>query len=353
MKVIVVDDSRSNPSAVLREIEKLDLCEAIGCLDPEEALQLCRVQQFDLVLVDYVMPKMDGLQFITALREYENYRTVPIIMITSSGDRDLRRQAIGIGATDFLTKPFDWVELQARTRNLLELRQTQIQLLDRAMQLSREVEAATKNLSEREEEVIWRLARAVEYRDGTTGDHVSRVAIISKLIAEGMGFSPERTRMVYLAAPLHDIGKIGISDAILQKPGRLSSDEFATMREHVLIGARILDDGSSELIRIAALIAQSHHEKWDGTGYPDKLSGENIPLEGRIVAVADVFDALCSERTYKSAWPIEKAYEEIVSLSGAHFDPACVAAFKAKWPQIRALANAEAAAAAETNTAAA
>lgn len=351
MKIIVVDDSRSSLSAVLREIEKLGLCEAIGCLDPEEALQICRIQQFDLVLVDYVMPKMDGLQFITALREFDRYKTVPIIMITSSGDRDLRRQAIGIGATDFLIKPFDWVELQARTRNLLDLRQAQIQLSDRAVQLSQEVDATTKYLSAREEEVIWLLARAVEYRDRTTGDHVSRVAKISQLIAEGLGFSPERARMIYLASPLHDIGKIGICDAILQKPGRLSPDEFAVMREHALIGARFLDDGSSNLIRIAALIAHSHHERWDGTGYPDKLSGETIPIEGRIVAVADVFDALCSERPYKAAWPIEKAYEQIVSLSGTHFDPACVAAFKSKWPRIRALANTDAKAAAEKDTA--
>lgn len=342
MKVLVVDDSRSSLSAVLNQIQKLDRAEAVGCLDPEEALQLCRVQQFDLALVDYVMPKMDGLQFITALRAFDRYRTVPIIMITSSEDRDLRRQAIGIGATDFLTKPFDWVELQARTSNLLDLRQAQIQLSDRAFQLSREVEEATRSLSAREEEVIWRLARAVEYRDGTTGDHVSRVATISKLIAEGLGFTPERARMIYLAAPLHDIGKIGISDSILQKPGRLSPEEFSVMREHVLIGARILDDGSSELIRIAALIAQSHHEKWDGTGYPERLAGETIPIEGRIVAVADVFDALCSARPYKEAWPVEKAYEEIVSLEGKHFDPSCVAAFKAKWPQIRALAASEA-----------
>ncbi|MNY20091.1 Cyclic di-GMP phosphodiesterase response regulator RpfG [compost metagenome] len=140
--------------------------------------------------------------------------------------------------------------------------------------------------------------------------------------------------MIYLAAPLHDIGKIGIADAILSKPGKLTPEEMAIMREHVTIGARILERGGSDLIRTAELIAQSHHEKWDGTGYPDRLSGTDIPIEARIVAIADVFDALCSERPYKPAWPIEKAYAEIVRCSGAHFDPQCVAAFRAKWPEI-------------------
>jgi putative two-component system response regulator len=187
---------------------------------------------------------------------------------------------------------------------------------------------------EREEELIWRLARAIEYRDGSTGEHVSRVALLSRLIAESLGLTPERCRIIYLAAPLHDIGKIGIADAILSKPGKLTPAETTAMRTHVTIGARILEQGSSELVRAAELIAQSHHERWDGKGYPNGLSGEAIPLEGRIVALADVFDALCSERPYKKAWPIDKAYDEIVGLAGSHFDPAVVKAFQAKWPAI-------------------
>ena len=193
----------------------------------------------------------------------------------------------------------------------------------------------------REEEVIWRLARAIEYRDGDTGEHVSRVARISQLIAEGIGLSPQRCRTIYLAAPLHDIGKIGIADAILGKPGKLTPDEFKTMREHVTIGARILEGGSSDLIRTAELIAQSHHERWDGTGYPDRLSGCDIPIEARVVAIADVFDALCSERPYKPAWPVQKAYAEIVACGGTHFDPACVDAFQALWPQIQFIMQGE------------
>jgi two-component system, response regulator RpfG len=185
--------------------------------------------------------------------------------------------------------------------------------------------------------VIWRLARAIEYRDGDTGEHVSRVALISQLIAAGIGLSPQRCRTIYLAAPLHDIGKIAIADAILSKPGKLTHEEMILMREHVTIGARILENGSSDLIKTAELIAQSHHERWDGAGYPDRLSGTDIPIEARVVAIADVFDALCSERPYKKAWPIEKAYAEIIACSGAHFDPRCVAAFRDKWEEIQVI----------------
>lgn len=308
-----------------------------SCLHPREALERTYATQYDLVLVDHIMPGMDGVQFTSALRACESYRTVPIVMVTSDMDRNTRIEAIRAGATDFVNKPFDPTELQARVANLLTLRAAQVELADRATWLAREVELATAHLLAREEEIIWRLARAIEYRDGDTGEHVSRVAQISQLIATGIGLSPQRCRTIYLAAPLHDIGKIAIADAILGKPGKLTPEEVAIMREHVTIGARILESGTSDLIKTAELIAQSHHERWDGAGYPDRLSGTDIPVEARVVAIADVFDALCSERPYKKAWPIEKAYAEIVSCSGTHFDPACVAAFSAKWREIEAI----------------
>jgi putative two-component system response regulator len=270
-----------------------------------------------------------------ALRATEAYRLVPIVMVTSDVHRSVRLDAIAGGATDFVNKPFDPIELQARARNLLTLRKAQLELADRALWLAGEVEAATRHIIEREEEVIWRLARAIEYRDGGTGEHVSRVAAVCRLIAEGLGLDAEHSRIIYLASPLHDVGKIGISDAVLSKPGRLTPEEMDEMRKHVTIGVSILENGSSDLVRVAATIAESHHEKWDGTGYPHRLAGDAIPIEGRIAAIADVFDALCSERPYKPAWPIEKAYAEIVACSGAHFDPQCVAAFQAKWQEIQ------------------
>lgn len=337
MRVLIVDDSRSSLAMIGTIVKAATNAEIDSCTHPFEALERSQSTQYDLILVDHIMPEMDGVQFTSALRARDAYRLVPIIMVTSDIDRHTRIEAIRAGATDFVNKPFDPTELQARVANLLTLRAAQVELADRANWLAREVELATAHLLEREEEIIWRLARAIEYRDGDTGEHVSRVAQISQLIASGIGLSPQRCRIIYLAAPLHDIGKIGIADAILGKPGKLTPEEFAIMREHVTIGARILENGSSDLIRTAELIAQSHHERWDGAGYPDRLSGTDIPIEARVVAIADVFDALCSERPYKKAWPIEKAYAEILASSGTHFDPTCVAAFTQQWPEIEAI----------------
>ncbi|KFL32054.1 transcriptional regulator [Devosia riboflavina] len=348
MHVLIVDDSRSSLAllgSIVREIvgDDIELC-----LDPLEALRRCEERQFDLLLVDHIMPGMDGIAVIEALRNCDNYRTVPMVMVTSDIDKAIRIEAIRVGANDFLTKPFDPIELKARITNLLALRGAQVELADHANRLSREVAKATAHLLAREEEIIWRLARAIEYRDGDTGEHVSRVAQISQIIGQGLGLTPQHCRMVYLAAPLHDIGKIAIADAILSKPGKLTAEEMARMREHVTIGARILADADSDLIRTAELIAQSHHEKWDGTGYPNGISGAAIPIEARIVALADVFDALCSERPYKRAWPIDEAYAEIVRCSGTHFDPACVASFQSRWCEISALMGQETIALAES-----
>jgi putative two-component system response regulator len=334
VNILIIDDSRSSLALLGSILSEIKDCTIETFLRPVDAMARCKVMQFDLVMVDYVMPDMDGIEVTRALRQTEAYRLVPIVMVTSALDQKVRTEAIAAGATDFVHKPFDRIELQARARNLLALRKAQTELADRAVWLASEVEAATRHLVEREEEVIWRLARAIEYRDGSTGEHISRVAAVSRLIAEGLGLDAKRCRIIYLASPLHDIGKIGISDAILGKPGRLSDDEMDAMRQHVNIGMSILENGSSDLVRVAATIAASHHEKWDGTGYPHKLAGEDIPLEGRIAAIADVFDALCSERPYKAAWPVEKAYAEIVNCSGKHFDPQCVAAFQLKWGEI-------------------
>jgi len=334
MRILIVDDSRSSLAFLAQQVGELGQFEIETLLDPVVAVARSVDVQFDLVITDNVMPKMDGVELTKRLRQSEKHRRVPIVMVTSDIDRASRLAAIDAGANDFLPKPFDSLELKARIRNLLALREAQIELADRANWLLREVEIATRHVVEREEELIWRLARAIEYRDGDTGEHVSRVAQISRLIGESLGLAAERCRMIYLAAPLHDIGKIGIADAILSKPGKLTPAEITAMREHVTIGARILERGSSELIRVAELIAQSHHERWDGKGYPDQLSGTDIPIEARIVAIADVFDALCSVRPYKPAWPIDSARAEIVKGSGTQFDPRCVMAFEQVWPQI-------------------
>lgn len=339
MRILIVEDNRTNLAVLISIVSKIEGCDVEGYANPLEAMEKVRAGRYDLVLIDFMMPQMNGIEFITQLRTMNAYKLVPVVMVTADDDRKIRLDAIAAGATDFLNKPVDSIELRARVKNLLALRQAQLDMADHADWLAREVAAATQHLADREEEVIWRLARAIEYRDGGTGEHISRVARISRLIAEGLGLSRETSRNIYLASPLHDVGKIGIADAILSKPGKLTPDEMSAMREHVNIGARILEDGSSDLIRVAASIAATHHEKWDGTGYPAGLEGTEIPIEGRISAVADVFDALCSERPYKPAWPIEAAYQEIIRGSGTHFDPACIEAFKLRWREIAQVMN--------------
>lgn len=340
MRVVLIDDSKSVLFALQAALKDLTDITVETFLDPEMALLVCRTTVFDIVLVDYTMPKLDGIEVIRTLRRQPSYSHVPIIMITSETERSIRLEAIEAGATEFLSKPIDIVELKARVRNLLALRQAQLELSARAKGLTAIVANATLKLVAREEEIIWRLARAIEYRDGNTGEHVSRVAHICRLLAEDLGLDDTLCRMIYLAAPLHDVGKIGIADDILLKPGRLTAEELEQMRKHVEIGVSILENGSSDLVRIAETIAGGHHEKWDGTGYPNGVSGEAIPIEARIAAVADVFEALCSERTYKKAWPVEEAYQHILTNSGRHFDPRCVDAFKRQWRAISALMEA-------------
>ncbi|MGO6998895.1 HD domain-containing phosphohydrolase [Rhizobium leguminosarum] len=337
MPLLIVDDSESSLLALETAVRGFDGCVVESFTNPLEALARCREVDFDVVLVDYLMLEMNGIEMIRRLRRQPGYEDVPVVMITSQAKRAVRLEALEAGATDFLAKPFDPLELQARVLNLMALHKAQLALADRAKSLDMAFRHATEQADMREQEIIWCLAQAMASRDGNTGDHIERVANIAELIAEGLGLDRIQRRNIYLAAPLHDIGKIAIPDAILQKPGKLERHEIERMREHVPIGVAILANSSAELSRVATAIIAGHHEKWDGTGYPKGLSGDAIPIEARIVAVADVFEALCSDRPYKQAWPIERAYEEIIACSGSHFDPACVAAFRRKWPAIRAL----------------
>lgn len=339
MRALIVDDSKSVllwMGAALTELPNLslDLCDT-----PEEALALAATRQYDLVVVDYLMPKLTGIELTAALRQQPDYHAIPIVMITAEQDSEVRLKAIVAGVNDFLNKPFDPIELRARVTNLISLRRTQVELAAHAHRLEEAVREATAELASREKEMIWRLARAIEMRDGGTGAHVARVAAISRLIAEGLPLAPHVCQMIHLAAPLHDIGKIGVRDAVLNKPGRLTPEEMAEIREHVNYGVRLLENGGSDLIRVAAAIIGGHHEKWDGSGYPCGLAGTAIPIEARVTAVADVFDALTSARPYKEAWPAKRAYDEIVRCSGSHFDPECVRVFCEKWPDIEEIAR--------------
>ena len=327
MRICVVDDERISLSIINAVLKRVNDYQVESFSSAKSALSRCQETTFDLVLVDYQMPDLNGIECVEQIRKVADYKYIPIVMLTADEARSLRLAAIRAGATDFLNKPFDPEELRVRVRNLLELRKAQLALMQRAENLDSEVQRATHKLLAREEELILRLSRAIEARDGSTGEHLSRVASVSAAIARQMGLSAAFCRTLYLASLLHDAGKIGISDAILHKPGKLTDQERAEIQTHTAIGAQILSGGESDVIKTAHDIALHHHEKWDGTGYGAGLSGTAIPLSGRITAVADVFDALCSARTYKPAWSFEEAYDEILRQSGRHFDPDCVAAF--------------------------
>jgi two-component system response regulator RpfG len=341
MSTVMVIDDQSISRMILQElIWSLDEnIQVEPFSDPVKALEWAKQHTPDLILTDYKMPAMDGVEFTLWVRRIPSCMDIPVIIITCVDDKAVRYRALEAGATDFLNKPIDHHECRARCRNLLVLRQQQQIIKDKARWLESEIEDTTHKITLREQETLLRLARAGEYRDEDTGNHVVRMSRYSRLIAETMGRPSEECEIIEHAAPMHDIGKIGIPDDILLKPGKLTLEERAVMQEHAAIGYRILYDSPSCYLQTGAIIAQSHHEHYDGTGYPHGLQGEQIPLAARIVAVADVFDALVTRRPYKSPWPMQLALDHLVEQKGKHFDPECVEAFLACTSQINSIQN--------------
>jgi putative two-component system response regulator len=332
--VLIIDDSDINLALIKALVLKLGDCSAVLFANPLEALEWCRNNVPDLVIVDYMMPDMDGLKFIAAFRALHGRNEIPVLMITANDQKEVRYDALLGGANDFLTKPIDRIEFSARARNMLSLRSGQKFLADRAEHLSSLVEERTAEIREREKELIFRISRAAEFRDPETGAHIQRMAHYSQIIARGLDLDAKQQKLILEAAPMHDVGKIGIPDYILLKPGKLTPEEFEVMKGHARIGYEMLKDSHSEIIQAGAEVAISHHEKYDGSGYPNGLKGTEIPLFGRIVAVADVFDALTSERPYKRAWALDDACRFLEEGRGKHFDPMCVEAFLAGWDDV-------------------
>ena len=325
MNVLIVDDQAS-ARTMLRHV-----AEAIGpgvhatdFDNPVEALNWAENNNADLVLLDYRMPEMDGLEFARRFRRSLTRRDVPIVLISVVGDEPVRQAALEAGVIDFMIKPIRPRELRTRCKNLLHLRQQGESVKERARSLEQRVLEGIHEVEQRERETLYRLAKAIEYRDLGTGVHLLRMSHYAEAIAEAIGMPDEDVQILTSAAPLHDIGKIGIPDAVLLKRGSLTDEEFAVMRRHPLIGYDILRDSQSRFVQMGAMIALRHHERWDGSGYPDGLKGVEIPLPARIVALADVFDALTSERPYKRAWSAEEAFDYVGANRGTLFDPACV-----------------------------
>ena len=331
MEVLIVDDNEINLEVLSTLVESLPGNHARAFADPRESLAYCSGAEPDLYVVDYLMPGMDGIEFVQRVRALPGRSEVPIVMVTAADERSIRQRALEAGATDFVSKPVEATEFLVRIRNMLKLRQAYRQLATRAESLAEQVAKRTEEIKANERDTLLALARAAEYRDPETGAHIVRMANYARLIGEHLGMTTQEQDLLQQAAPLHDLGKIGTPDSILLKPGPLTTEERAVMQQHTTIGWQILSSHASPVLQAGALIAHSHHEKFDGSGYPLGRAGESIPLHGRIVAVADVLDALTSVRPYKPAWPIERARGYLVEGCGRHFDPQCVDAILERW----------------------
>lgn len=333
-RILIVDDQDANTRLLEGILRWAGYTMVTGTTDSREVLSIFTSLRPDLVLLDLTMPHLSGFEVMEQLKPLipaGDY--LPILVLTADATREVKRQALTAGAMDFLTKPFDTMEVLLRINNLLKTRMLHLQLREQNHMLDEKVRERTLRLEEAQLEILERLAAAAEYRDDATGKHTKRVGQISGMIAHALQLPAAEVELIRQAAPLHDVGKIGIPDSILLKPGRLTDDEFEVMKTHTTIGARMLTNGRSALIHLAQCIALSHHERWDGTGYPGNIRGEDIPLVGRIVTLADVFDALTHERPYKAAWPVKEAMAEIERQSGQQFDPRVAAAFLANYAQ--------------------
>src|SRR5665213_1584188 len=336
--VLIVDDLFSSRLLLAEIVRQIDGRLNLELFDtPTRALEFARNNRVDIVLTDYKLPEFDGIELVKQLRALPHCVDVPIVVITVVDDRKIRYDALEAGATDFLIKPLDEHETRARCANLLELRRHKIVLSDQARVLQYQVDKSVSEIHERELETLAKLAKAGEFRDKVTGNHLMRMAKYSALIGQHLGLGAETVHVLEVAAPMHDIGKIGIPDAVLLKEGPLDKPEEETMKTHPRIGYDILKGSPSKYLSMGAIIALGHHEKFDGRGYPNGLHGDDIPLVARVVAVADVFDALVSKRPYKEAWPLEEGIDYLKTQRGKHFDPRCIDAFFADRSKVEAI----------------
>ena len=349
---MIVDDEPINIKLIQKYLHGAGYQDFITTNDSRQALDLVRSEQPDILILDVVMPEVSGLDVLKSVRDDPQWSHLPVLIVTASTDEETKISALELGATDFLNKPVKPTELLPRVRNSLVLKAHHDQMAAYSKRLETEVAQRTADLAQSREEVIHVLACAAEYRDQETGNHVIRVGRFAGIIARELGFNPAEAELIEQAAILHDAGKIGISDSILLKPGKLTAAEYDLMKRHCEFGERILRALPSEdneplllyscppatrspILQTAAVIAKTHHERWDGKGYPAGLAGEDIPLVGRITAVADVFDALSSKRCYKDALPLNDCIEVMKRERGRHFDPFVVDAFLRRIDEIK------------------
>jgi len=340
--IMIVDDEAINIKLLEKMLGGSGYPNLTSIQDSRTVLALYEKVHPDLILLDLNMPFMDGFQVIQALKALDDPLLPPIIVLTAQKGREFLLRAFKSGARDYLTKPFDMGELLARVATMLELHFVHRYIYEQNQSLDALVRERTSELLRTRLQVVQKLGRASEFRDNETGKHIIRVSFTAALLAEKLGWGKAEGEILLHATPMHDLGKIGIPDAILLKPSKLDDAEWEIMKTHTAIGAHILEGEDSELLKIASEIAISHHERWDGSGYPRGLAGEDIPQSGRIVSLADVFDALTSSRPYKKAWTIEAATQYIIDNQGTHFDPALVRIFRDSLTEILAIRDAHA-----------
>lgn len=360
-RVMIIDDEPTNVKVVRKYLALQGYQQFIAVTEPTEAVAAIRGQQPHVILLDIMMPRVSGLEILEAVRDAQGLIEIPVIILTAADDKATKARALDLGATDFLSKPVDPIELVPRVRSALTIKAHYDHLRNSAQELQRLVRQRTAELDASRLELIHCLARAAEYRDNETGRHVIRVGRYAGVIARQLQLDPVTVELIEHAAPLHDIGKVGVPDHILLKPGKLTGEEYELMQQHTQYGERtfqpmsdeedrafrlhtfmgeqIMDVAASPIISMAARIALTHHEKWDGSGYPRGLAGEAIPIGGRITAVADVFDALASRRPYKEALPLEKCFRIMEEGRGRHFDPRVLDAFFQAKDQVVAISR--------------
>jgi putative two-component system response regulator len=331
--VLLVDDAKSNVDVLVNALK--DTYKLGVSLNGEDALRFAKQNLPDLILLDIIMPGTDGFAVCDRLKSDPLTRDIPIIFITAMDDLTHKTKGFDAGAVDYITKPFDITEVKARVKTHLTLKLAVEALKNQNAILEEMVLERTRELRKAQIEVINRLGKAAEFRDQDTGTHINRMSKYCRLMGKALGLSREEYDRLDLASTMHDVGKIGISDNILLKPGKLDNKEWESMRSHTRIGEELLSGGTSQLLEVARIIAMTHHEKWDGTGYHQHLKGKDIPLVGRITCICDVFDALISRRPYKDPWPVDQALAEIKKGSGVFFDPELVEVFLSLEPEIR------------------
>jgi len=333
-KILIVDDEQGNIHILERMLNAVGYNNITSTTDSRSTPDLYQTMRPDLILLDIKMPGFNGFDVMNALKPLEKESYLPILVLTAQLDTETRLRAIKAGAKDFVNKPFIMEEMLARINNLLEVRMLHNSVSNDKKTLETKVVESSQELRQYQVEIIHRLARAAEYRDNETGMHVIRISKLCERLARGLGLDDHECHLIRHASPMHDIGKIGIPDHILLKPGKLTLEEWAVMKTHADIGALILSGSESEFLQMAEIIAGSHHERWDGSGYPRGLKGEEIPLVSRIVTVCDVFDALISDRPYKKAWSVEATVSEMENQTGKLFDPHVLRVFITLLPEM-------------------